>query len=170
MGEYLITGRQGSGKTSVIREIQKRGFTAYNTDDLREVTKLQDKETGELIEWPEEGKVDWTRYAWNWQRPEIERLLASDETVFLGAIVSNQKDFLPLFDKVFILTVDADTLRKRLSNHEHESHHQQGEIERIVADHESKQARMLGENREAIDGTRPIDEIVDDILQRTGLS
>jgi dephospho-CoA kinase len=53
MSKFLITGRQGSGKTTVIKQLQKLGYTAYNTDDLPDVTKLQDKETGETIEWPE---------------------------------------------------------------------------------------------------------------------
>ena len=102
MGKYLITGRQGSGKTTVIKQLQKLGYTAYNTDDLPDVTKLQNKETNETIDWPE-GKVDWSRYAWNWQKPEIEKLLASDEIVFIGAVVSNQVDFYPMFDKVLLL-------------------------------------------------------------------
>ncbi|MEI6864378.1 MAG: AAA family ATPase [Candidatus Adlerbacteria bacterium] len=169
MGKYFITGRQGSGKTTVIKLLQERGFTAYNTDDLPEATKLQDKETGEVIVWPE-GKVDWAKYAWNWQRPEIERLLASDETVFLGAIVSNQADFYPLFDKVFVITVDSDTLRQRLEAHEHESHHLPGEIERMLVDHESKQEKFIKAGAEPISGGRPPEEIVDDILKRVGLS
>lgn len=168
MGKYLITGRKGSGKTSVIKALQQRGFTAYNTDDLPQATKLQDKNTGEIINWPE-GKVDWTKYAWNWQKPEIEKLLASDETVFLGAIAGNQKDFYHLFDKIFVLTVDPNTLRQRLEMHEHSTHHLPGEIERMVQDHESKQARMITEGVEEVPCARAIEEVTDDILQRTGL-
>lgn len=168
MGKYFITGRKGSGKTSVIKELQERGLSAYNTDDLPETTKLQDKTTGETIDWPA-GPVDWTKYAWNWQKPEIEQLLASDETVFLGAVVSNQKDFYHLFDKVFVLKIDSDTLRRRLQAHEHGTHHEPGEIERILEDHESKQARMIRDGFEAIPGTRPVDQIVNDILQKVAL-
>lgn len=167
MSKYLITGRQGSGKTTIIKILQERGFTAYNTDDLPESTKLQDKVTGETIPWPD-GKVDWTKYAWNWQRSEIERLLASDETVFLGAIVSNQKDFYTLFDKVFLLTIDSDTLRQRLETHEHASHHLPGEIERILLDHELKQERLMKQGAESIVATRPPQEVVDDILRKAG--
>lgn len=169
MGKYFITGRKGSGKTTVIKLLQERGFTAYNTDDLPEATKLQNKETGEVIPWPEE-KVDWATYVWNWQRPEIEKLLASDENVFLGAIVSNQSEYYPLFDKVFVVTVDSETLRQRLESHEHASHHLPGEIERMLADHESKQEKFIKAGAEPISGGRPPEEIVDDILKRVGLS
>ena len=168
MGKYLITGRQGSGKTTVIKQLQKLGYTAYNTDDLLDVTKLQDKETKETketIEWPE-GKVDWLRYAWNWQKPEIEKLLASDEIVFIGAVVSNQVDFYPMFDKVFVITVSVNTLKTRLENHEHSSHHLPGEIDRITNDHEKKQASLINEGAEPISGEGTPSETANLILSK----
>lgn len=66
MGKYLITGRQGAGKTAAIKELQSRNYTAYNTDDSPEVTALQNISTGEVAQWPK-GPVDWTKFAWNWQ-------------------------------------------------------------------------------------------------------
>ena len=165
MGKYLITGRQGSGKTTVIKQLQKLGYTAYNTDDLLDVTKLQDKETKETIEWPE-GKVDWSRYAWNWQKPEIEKLLASYEIVFIGAVVSNQVDFYPMFDKVFVITVSVNTLKTRLENHEHSSHHLPGEIDRITNDHEKKQASLINEGAEPISGEGTPSETANLILSK----
>jgi len=168
MSKYLITGRQGSGKTTVIKQLQKLGYTAYNTDDLPDVTKLQDKETGETIEWPE-AKVDWSRYAWNWQKPEIEILLSSDEVVFIGAVVSNQLDFYPMFDKVFVITVSGDTLKARLEAHEHSSHHLPGVIDRITNDHEKKQALFINEGAEPISGEQPVKDITNNILKLVGL-
>ena len=163
MGRFLITGRQGSGKTTVIRRLQELGYTAYNTDELEGVTKLQDRLTGEVIGWPE-GVVDWNKYAWNWQEEPLKQLLASDDTVFVGAVVGNQRDFYPLFDKIFVLTLDTDTLRKRLSIHEHESHHLPEEIDRISADHEEKQKKYIAEGGSPIQANRSVNEIVDDIL------
>lgn len=168
MGKYLITGRQGSGKTTVIKLLQQRGYTAYNTDELPTVTQLQNRETGEIVNWPE-GKVDWSRYAWNWQRPEIERLLASDETVFLGAVVSNQTEFYPLFDKVFVITVSANTLKNRLESHEHATHHLPGEVERIITEHDRKQNQFISEGAQPISGEQPPEAIVDEILNIVGL-
>lgn len=168
MGKYFITGRQGSGKTSVIKHLQKLGYTAYNTDDLPDVTKLQDKETKETIEWPK-GEVDWSRYVWNWQKPEIEKLLASSDSVFIGAVVSNQQEFYPMFDKVFVITVSANTLKARLENHEHSSHHLPGEIDRITNDHERKQALFIKEGAEPISGEPSTEEIANTILGCVGL-
>ena len=168
MAKYLITGRQGAGKSIVIKLLQQRGYTAYDTDKLPGVTQLQDKQTGEVIDWPE-GTVDWTKYAWNWNKTEFERLLADDETVFIGAVVSNQADFYHLFDKIFVITVSAETLQTRLENHEHASHHLPGEIERILNDHQTKKELFVSDGAEPISGDRPADQIVDDILKKIGL-
>lgn len=168
MGKFLITGRQGSGKTTAIRELQKRGYTAYNTDDLPSVTKLQNKITGKFLDWPE-GKVDWTKCAWNWQEKELKKLLASDATVFIGAVVTNQRQYYSLFDKVFVLVVDEDTVRQRLATHEHKGHHLPGEVERIVANHTIKQNMFIEEGAFPISGMRSTDGIVDDILHQINL-
>lgn len=168
MGKYFITGRQGSGKTTVIQHLQERGFAAFNTDDLSEATKLQNRKTGETIEWPN-GKVDWISYAWNWQADYIHKLLTSERDVFLGAVVSNQTDFYHLFDKVFVLIVDVKTLRKHLERHEHASHHLPGEIDRLVGLHIEKQDLFLKEGAIPIEGGRQVDEIVNDILAQCEL-
>jgi broad-specificity NMP kinase len=168
MGKYLITGCKGSGKSTAIKSLVKLGYTAYNTDDLPNTTKLQNIETNNVIEWPD-GKVDWSKYAWNWQKSEIEKLLASDKSVFIGAVVSNQKDFYPLFDKVFVIIVNPETLRSHLEEHEHASHHLPGEIEKILSVLEKQQNLFINEGAEPIDGNRPTDQIVKDILESARL-
>jgi broad-specificity NMP kinase len=169
MGKFLITGRQGSGKTTVIKRLQELGYTAYNTDELEGVIELQDMLTGEEISWPD-GTVDWTKYEWNWQDKPLKQLLASNDTVFVGAVVTNQRYFYPLFDKVFVLTLAKDTLKKRLQTHEHKSHHLPGEIERIIATHEVKQKKFIEDGGLAITADRTINEIVDDILHQAGIT
>lgn len=169
MGKYLITGRQGSGKTTLIRALQDRSFTAYNTDDIPDSTKLQDKITGETIKWPE-GPVDWTRYAWNWQEGKINELLSSDEHVFIGAIVSNQYDFYDKFDRIFVLTVNKENIKNRLMEHEHESHHLPGEIDRILESHKKEQSKLLEGKAEQVDANTSPGMVMDDILSKINLA
>jgi broad-specificity NMP kinase len=170
MGKYLITGRQGSGKTTVIKELQKRGYTAYNTDDLSDLTKLQDIKTGEVIAWPKGKPVDWGKYAWNWQKDALLKLLVSDKDVFVGAVTSNQEQFYPSFNKVFALILSPDNLRTRLEHHEHESHQLPGQIDRWVANHETKQKRFLEAGAVFIDANKSVEEVVDQILANVQLA
>ncbi|TAH34709.1 hypothetical protein EYC59_02935 [Candidatus Saccharibacteria bacterium] len=161
MGKYFITGRPGSGKSTVMRELQQRGFTAYDTDSIEGVTALQNKETGLIVPWPN-GPVDWTRFSWNWQDAPLRRLLNKDGDIFLGAIVGNQKDYYPLFDTVFALTLSKETLAQRLDIHEHERTQQ--EKDQAIAVHDEKQTRWTDQRLVLVSSERPVNEIVDEIL------
>ena len=163
MGKYLITGRPGSGKTTVIEALKRRGFQAFNTDDMPEVTKLEEQETGKPVSWPA-GVVDWKRYIWNWQEDGLRKLLQGGDDVFIGAVVGNQQKFYPLFDKIFALTVGADTLRKRLDSHAHPRTVE--EKEQAIAVHYDKQARFEKQELILIPADGSVDEIIDNILAR----
>lgn len=161
MGKYLITGRPGSGKTTVIEALKRRGFQAFNTDDMPEMTKLEEQETGKPVSWPA-GVVDWKSYIWNWQEAGLRKLLQGDDDVFIGAIVGNQQEFYPLFDKIFALTVSAETLRKRLDSHAYQRTAE--EKEQAIAVHYDKQARFEKQELVLIPADGSVNEIVDDIL------
>lgn len=100
---YLITGNAGSGKSTIIGELQKRGYTAYDTDDLPALThKVPPKNPNGMA------------YSIEWDAAELQKLLESAATVFIGGSVSNQSDFYSLFDAIFAVHVDVDTLEHRL--------------------------------------------------------
>lgn len=161
MGKYLITGRPGSGKTTVIKALKRRGLRAFNTDDMPEVTKLEGQETGKPVPWPE-GVVDWKKYIWNWQEAGLLNLLQSEGDIFIGAIVGNQQKFYPLFDKIFALTISSETLRERLNSHAHPRTVQ--EKEQALAVHCDKQARFEKQGLVLIPADGSVDEIIDNIL------
>jgi broad-specificity NMP kinase len=166
MSKYLITGRPGCGKSTTIHALAARGYIAYNTDNIPGITRLEDKATREEVTWPE-GQVDWKRYAWNWQEKELKQLLKSDDTIFVGAVVGNQEEFYPLFNKVFVLMIDPETLRQRLLSHEHEDHHNPKYIKRMVSIHLEKQDHFIQQGCVPISAVQPVDRVVDEILAQT---
>lgn len=161
MGKYFITGRPGSGKSTVIRELRRRGYNAFDTDQLPEITKLEDQTTGEIVAWPD-GPVDWKRYRWNWQDAAFRQLLAGEGDIFIGAIVGNQQDYYALFNQVFALTLSEHTLAQRLDSHEHIRTDVEKTQARAV--HEVKQARFRKQGLQLISSERPVSEIVEEIL------
>ncbi len=165
MSKYLITANSGAGKSTVIKALKERGYTAYDTDDMPDVTRLQDMKTGKFVDWPDP-PIDWTRYGWNWQAKALADILASDETVFIGGVVSNQADFYHLFDHVFVLTLDAQTVRHRLlSRTEKDFGKHPDELAGLLEHHDNRQARFLAEPQAiAIDASQPVGQVVDEIL------
>ena len=112
MPSFLIIGVGGSGKTTVIHSLQKRGYAAYNTDTVPGSMRWEDMRTGMPIPTPEH--ANWSVEGWNWYAPALSKLLASDRTVYIGAIPSNRKRFYSWFEHIFVLCVDNPTLEHRL--------------------------------------------------------
>lgn len=164
MPKVFITGSGGVGKSTVIKRLAECGFTAYDTDDMPGTTRLEDA-TGSPAAWPE-GYVDWDKYRWNWQRPAIEKLLASDETVFIGAYPSNWQDFVDDFDTIIALTVDPKTHEARLKGRNTHTHGQDGQnIAENVATQAQKLSEFIAVGAIAVVNDRPVDEIVDEIIR-----
>lgn len=112
--KVFITASSGVGKSAVIDELKKRGYTAYDADDRElHLTRLEIKETGEPVEWPR-GFVDWHYYSWNANEDRLQELLASDENVFLGGFLGNQEKLYRYFDKLIALAIDPKEHERRL--------------------------------------------------------
>lgn len=166
MSVYFITGDPGSGKSTVIEELKSRGYTAYNTDDLPDITKLYDLQTDQPVEqWPS-SPIDWTRYRWSWDIPALKKLLAeSPNPSFAAAITSNSDDNFHLFKQVFALKVSHDTLKHRVltrTTNNYGKHPQ--ELAGIL-----KRNAVSGEHWHAkgaiiIDADQPVTKVVDGIL------
>lgn len=160
---YLIEGLSGTGKTSVCEELGRRGYHAIHGD--RELAYRGDPETGE----PMEG-FGHEYHIWDVDRV---RALVADRThaaTFFCGGSRNFSKFIDLFDGVFVLEVDLATLHRRLDARPDEEWGGGVPVERelIVGWHQAK--GDVPANGVAIDASVPIEQVVDDILRRCGLS
>ena len=160
MKNYLIDGVSCAGKTTVCNELQRRGFHAIHGD--RELAYSGDPKTGERVD----GSSDEHR-AWIWDVEKVRALVADKNhaaTFFCGGS-RNSGRFIDLFDGVFVLEVDLDTLNRRLAARpENEWGGTASEGESFARlQHETKEG--FPENAIPIDATAPLSSVVDTILE-----
>jgi len=97
---FLIEGVSCTGKTSVCKELQRRGYHALNGD--RELAYEGDPETGE----PVEGITGLAVHEYHiWHVDTVKALVVNQDeavTFFCGGS-RNFPKFIDLFDEVFIL-------------------------------------------------------------------
>ncbi len=152
---YLVEGVSGTGKTSVCEELQRRGYHAINGD--RELAYQGDPATGAAVK-------GHTHDHHLWHVEKVRALVANRndaETFFCGGS-RNFSDFICLFDGVFVLEVDLDTLKRRLDERtEDEWGGKQSERELIERLHQSGEDTPNGT---VIDATAPVARVVDEIL------
>jgi broad-specificity NMP kinase len=157
---YLIDGVSCAGKTTVCDELQRRGHHAIHGD--RELAYWGDLKTGE----PVDSGADEHR-TWMWDVEKVRDLVADKShaaTFFCGGS-RNSGRFIDLFDGVFVLEVDLDTLNRRLAARpESEWGGTASEGESFARlQHETKEG--LPENAIPIDATAPLSSVVDTILE-----
>lgn len=165
---YLIEGVSGTGKTSVATELARRGYHVVHGD--REVAYQGDPETGE----PLDGSARSPDAAFGhkhhlWDVEKVKSLVADKSrpiSFFCGGS-RNFSQFIDLFDEVFVLDVDLDTLKSRLAGRpEDEFGGKPEERELVLRWHATKED--LPGNATLIDATAPLARVVDSVLSKCG--
>lgn len=163
---YLIEGVSGTGKTLVCNELQRRGYHAINGD--RELAYQGDPETGKPVDgFGRERDIRFGHEHHLWDVDGVKALVADqrDPLSFFCGGSRNLNRFIDLFDGVFVLEVNLDTLNRRLAARpDDEWGARPAERELVARLHATKED--VPENGVAIDATRPIDRVVDEILKR----
>jgi thymidylate kinase len=156
---YLIEGLSGTGKTSVCDELQRRGYDAVHGD--RELAYQGDPETGE----PTDSSAHENHI---WHVDKVKALVANQDepvTFFCGGS-RNFAKFIDLFDGVFVLEVDLETLNRRLDERP-DSEWGGGkptDRELIARWHRTKED--VPNNGIFIDATAPIAKVADEIVRQ----
>lgn len=153
---YLIEGVSGTGKTSVCDELLRRRYHAIHGD--RDLAYQGDPKTGEPLDgFAHEHHI--------WDVDKVRALVAdhSHAASFFCGGSRNFDRFIDLFDGVFVLEVDLDTLNRRLAvRPEDEWGGRASEREFIARLHATKED--IPKNAIIIDATASVSRVVDAIL------
>ena len=106
MAVVLVTGMSGTGKSSALAELARRGHRVVDTDDGNwlEDVPLADGPGSEPL----------------WRESRIEALLDGhgEGALFVSGCVANQGRFYPRFDAVVLLSASSDVVLRRVAERE----------------------------------------------------
>ncbi|GGL13122.1 AAA family ATPase [Mangrovihabitans endophyticus] len=143
MARVLITGMSGVGKSTLLRELSRRGWPVVDTDD-----------------------DGWTLPDGTWDEPRMTALLAGHDVLVVSGTVDNQGRFYTRFDQVILLSAPLRVMRERIArrttNPYGKTAAQMAEIERYVREVEPLLRR--GASVE-LDGRTPVTELADAVEQ-----
>lgn len=174
MSLYLITGNSGTGKTAVYRELKTRGYKAIDTDEDG-LAKWQHNTTGYIhpkssIKAHQRTPEFLEQHSWNVPRSDVEEMAktAQGKTVFLCGVLANEPELTDLFEKVFALYVDDETLKNRLETRtDNDWGKQPHELERVLKWHHYIYDVYRKTGVIIIDATQSIDKVITEIINYT---
>jgi dephospho-CoA kinase len=160
MSNYLIEGISGTGKTTVGEELQKRGFKVIDADQT--FGFYGDPKTG--LPTDDKHQLNWI---WDSSKVKQELTALDGKPIFVCGGAMNQIDFTNYFASIFTLYVDDETLKNRLLSRSNNDFGKDPEdLARQLEWNKGTIAYANQRKTVLIDATKPIDEVVDEILNK----
>ncbi|MEJ3658785.1 AAA family ATPase [Actinomycetes bacterium KLBMP 9759] len=149
--KVLITGMSGTGKSTVLEELARRGRHVVDTD------------SDTWCEWvtDDEGEPDWV-----WREDAMTELLTTEGPVFVAGCKTNQVDFYPRFDHVVLLSAPTEVLLDRIDARTTNHYGKSAEERELVRKHIAEVQPLLREGATVeIDATASVAAVADQLEQ-----
>ncbi len=119
----LITGMSGTGKSSAVRALARRGFTGVDTDTDEWSVWVTDAQTGE---------PDWV-----WREDRLLDLLTRprDRALFVSGCKSNQGALYPHFEHIVLLSAPPEVMLARVAARTDNPYGQRAEERALILEH-----------------------------------
>jgi len=160
MRRMLLTGMSGTGKSTVIGELRRRGYRAVDLD-CDEYSHWADVDVTAAGSPVEPGR-DWV-----WRENRVAELLAQthDDPLFVSGCAPNMGSFLRLFDRVVLLTAPTDVISRRLDvRGPREYGSRPRELGRALALVESVEPALRRVATDEIDASAPLEDVLQAVL------
>jgi dephospho-CoA kinase len=164
--KYLITGVAGTGKSTAAKELRRRGYAAYDTEEG--FSYYVDKETGERCAYPKEPTEDWyLKHERVFDENVLNNLFKKhqNEPLFISSITANQNKYYPQFAKIFLLSTNDDLITHRLGTRTNNYFGRHPlDLQRVISRHRDFDDELKAAGAVIIDASKPIEQMVDEIL------
>lgn len=165
----LITGVSGSGKSAVCAELNKRGYKAYDIEEMHDLFNWRNKNTGDIIDDLDNQDLELVKqHDWVCNKKALEKIMSENkDTTFYCGTASNTDEIFDMFDMVFLLIADNETTRKRLSTRETNNFGRTEEVQEwVLTWKEWWENHLVKKGATVIDANRNIKEVVDEIISK----
>lgn len=170
MKMYYVTGISAAGKSKVCKELSARGYLAYEGDE-NGLTRWQEKKSGKYInssdrvEGPNGSLVE--LYDWNMSKARVEELAnqVDGELMFICGTAANRYDLWHMFEKVFCLSIDEDTLVHRLTTRiNNDFGKDPRDLKDVIGWHKYSEETDFAAGAILIGATKSVETVVDNII------
>jgi len=158
VSKILVTGMSGTGKSSALAELGRRGYRVVDTDDPGWREYREDVGSSDELH----------RGEWLWVEEKISELLldtADGRSLFVQGCVRNQSKFYDRFDAVVLLSAPAEVILDRVARRT-TNRYGKTPVERamILDDLATVEPLLRASCTHELDAGRPLDQVVADLI------
>lgn len=142
----LVTGMSGTGKSAVVHELRRRGFTAYDADDDGFTAPAEDG-------------------TWHWLTDAVADVLAGADSqlLFFAGCSDEQSEFG--WDVIVLLTAAEDLIVQRVTTRTSNSYGKQpAELARVLGDRRTIEPVLRRAADLVVDTANPLERVVEEIV------
>lgn len=165
--KVYITGISGTGKSTIAHELDKCGIRALNLDDIPGLCQYRHKETKEQVFHDSNPTKEFIEtHEWVCDVELLKKLInEKGNTVVAVGIISNQDEYLDLFDKVLLLQCSPETFVRRIEQRtDKDFGKDKGTQESLLNFYERFEERLLAKGAVPINAEAPIEEVVEQVM------
>lgn len=159
MAVILVTGMSGTGKSSALRRLARRGYRVVDTDHGGWIEHLP--------------HPDGTGVEPQWREDRIDALITdherSGESLFIAGTVWNQGRFRSRFAQIVLLSAPVEVILDRIAHRDTNPFGKTaGERDRILADTAAIEPLLRASATVEIDTRKPLADVVDQLAALAG--
>ncbi len=167
MKKIYITGVSGTGKTTLAKELKKRGYHAISIDEVENLCSWVNQETGNTHMGEAELNPEFVdKHDWICDINLLKRMMEEGANpVFVLGMPGNREQFYPLFDKILLLQCSPEIFCSRIDQRTDNDFGKHPEIRKQILNKFQKYNEdMISKGAIAINTERPINEVADEVI------
>ncbi|HEY4496804.1 MAG TPA: AAA family ATPase [Candidatus Paceibacterota bacterium] len=166
--KILITGLPGTGKSTISKALREKGVLSIDFSDVSGMCFWQNKETKEKLKYSPIQTREW--FEFNERICDLEKLkemLNQHENIIMtGLAMGNQKEYLPLFDKVILLRCSPNVIVYRMQTRVAPYGKTKTERDEAIGKQKEFDDLILSCGAIPINNDGPISAVIDNIISK----